>query len=452
LKLSYTRATQDEHLPTTDIPGLSLAGGPTSLDGEINTTLVQLGLSARPMEKLSVVANLRYYDVQDDTPVRRYVETNPACGPGQCVDNTPFSYTTISGKLEGTYRLPAGYSLTAGLEDRYQDRAVPVSNANGAGGTDTQRVVPMRADVDEWTARLELRRSLSETVNGSAAFAHSERDGSSYVSAAAGPGGAPSDLITPLNIADRDRDKVRLALDWAALENLSFQFGYEDARDNYPHNASRPYALQDGTAQLYSVDGNYVVNDNWQITAWYSHDVTKATQLGQRAAIAASATQQELAAAQKDANLKDTGDSIGLGLLAQATSRLKLGADVQWTRTLSKYNESLITSGPGTTFPVTIPAGVTVEPLREIENTLTRVGLFGSTLQKNSDVRVDLVYENWRTDEWTWQIANGTAFTYGTTTDGTTVNADPRQESVFVGMRYIFKFSNSRLCGSVRTA
>ena len=427
-KLAYTRATQDQHLPIKDLPAVtSLPGGPDSLDGKVNTTLVQLGLTARPMEKLSMVANLRYHDVQDDTPVRRYVETSPVCASGQCVDNTPFSYTTITGKLEGTYRLPAGYSLTAGVEDRLQDRAVPVSNANGAGGTDTQRVVPMRADVDEWTARLELRRSLSETVNGSAALAHSERDGSNYVSAAAGPGGPPSDLITPLNIADRNRDKLRLAMDWAPLENLSFQFGYEYAQDKYPHDASRPYGLQEGNAQLYSVDGNYVLNDNWQITAWYSRDTTKAFQLGSRAANGGGNS----TLTDKDSRLEDIGDSVGFGLRGTAIAKLILGADVQWTRTISEYHQTLL--NPAAT------SGLT--PLPDIKNTLTRAGLFGEyALRKNSDVRLDLVYERWQTDDWSWQFGNGTPFTYGTTTDGTTVNAKPRQESVFAGVRYVFKF------------
>jgi predicted porin len=290
----------------------------------------------------------------------------------------------------------------------------------------------MRAEVDEWTARLELRRSLSETINGSVAFAHSERDGPSYVSAAAGPGGASSDLITPINIADRDRDKMRLAMDWAPRENLSFQFGYEYARDKYPHDASRPYGLQDGSAQLYSVDGNYVVNDNWQITAWYSHDMTKASQLGSRAANGGGTG----GLTDKDSELKDTGDSVGFGLRGRAIANLTLGADVQWTRTSSEYHQTLLT--PGTT------SGLT--PLPDIKNKLTRAGLFGEyTLRKNSDVRLDLVYERWETDDWTWQFADGTPFIYsgGTSpafTDGTTVNAKATQESVFVGARYIFRF------------
>lgn len=427
-KLAYTRATQDQHLPTKDIPGVaSLAGSPTSLDGELNTTLVQLGLSSRPIKNLSLVANVRFHDVQDETPVRRFVQTNAACGPGQCVDNTPFSYTTLTGKLEGTYRLPAGYSLTGGVEQRYQDRTVPVANANGAGGTDTQRVVPMRAEVDEITARLELRRSLSETINGSVAFLRSERDGSDFVSAAAGAGGTQSNLINPTHIADRDRNKVRLGLDWAPLENLSFQFGYEDARDKYRYDAARPYGLLDGSAQLYSVDGNYVVNDNWQVTAWYSHDRTEAFQLGWRAANAGGTG----GVTDKESRLKDIGHSVGVGLSGSASANLRLGADVQWTRTVSEYNQTLMTSGT--------TSGLTNLP--DLTNTLTRAGLFGEyALRKNSDVRVDLVYERWQTDDWTWQFGGGTPFTYGVTTDGTTVNAKPTQESVFVGVRYVYKF------------
>jgi MtrB/PioB family decaheme-associated outer membrane protein len=442
-KLSYTRATMNEKLDISDAlttAGVAVfPGAPSKLDGEVNTTLAQLGLSARPIKNLAVVASLRYHDVQDDTPVARFIQTNPACSAGnECINNTPFSYQTITGKLEGTYRLPAGYSVTAGLEQRNQDRTVPVGTLN-ASGQDLERVVPMRAELDERTGRIELRRSLSETLNGSLAFVRSERDGSSFVLASAGQGGPPSDLINPIHIADRDRNKVRLALDWAPLENLSFQFGYEDARDKYHHDATRPYGLHEGSAKLYSVDGNYVLDDNWQITAWYSHDRAEATQLGSRAVNGGGTG----GLTDKDSRLKDTGHSAGIGVAGNALAKLKIGTDVQWTRTNSEYHQTLLT--PGTA------SGLTNLP--DIKNTVTRVEVFGQyALRKNSDIRLDLAYERWQTDDWTWQFANGTPFVYtGVTpnptpppaslfTDGTTVNARPLQESAFVGVRYIFRF------------
>lgn len=431
-KASYSHATQNEHLPTRDIAAIPpFAGAPDSVNGELNTTLVQLGLTSRPIKNLSLVANLRYHDVQDDTPVARFVQTNPACNASQCVDNTPFSYKTVTGKLEGTYRLPAGYSLNGGAEHRRQDRAIPVSNANGPGGTDTQRVVPMRAEIDETSYRIEGRRSMSETVTGSLAFVRSEREGSAYVSAAAGPGGAPSDLINPIHIADRDRNKWRLAMDWVPVEKLSLQFAYENARDEYSHDAVRKYGVRDGDATLYSVDANYNLSDDWQINAWYSHDKTKATQLGRRDSAAGGTL------ADKEAHLEDVGNTFGFGLRGNAMARLKVGADLLWARNNSKYPETLTLTGVGTTV---FPAGF-VGPLPDIKNRLTRLSLFAQyAIQKNADLRLDLVHERWRTDDWTWMFANGTPFTYGATTDGTTVTANPKQVSNFVGVRYVYRF------------
>lgn len=443
-KLAYTHATQNEHLPTQDIVSVtatpfSLVGSPQKLNGEVNTTLVQLGLTSRPLKDLSLLANLRYQDVQDDTPVNRFVQ--PASGIcGTCVDNTPFSYKTLTGKLEGTYRLHDGYNLTAGVEERRMDREVPVSNALGAGGTDTQRVVPMRNKVDETTWRLELRRSLSEVLNGSVAYLNSHRTGSSYVRVApTSPGNSSttgftsiSNLVNPLNIADRDRNKVRLALDWTPIENLSFQFNVEEGRDKYDNSSARPFGLDEGIARLYGLDASYTVNDKWKLNAWYSYDHSEAKQLAARASNSGGN------AAIKDYDLEDTGNSVGLGLRGEVTSRVKLGADLQWTRNVSKYQQTVtaLNGTPGTTTDANFSRG-----LPDIENTLIKLSFFSSyALDKNSDVRVDFIHERWKTNDWSWMFANGSPFRYGTTTDGTTVTANPKQTSNFVGARYIYKF------------
>lgn len=457
-KLSYTRATQNEHLPTQDIAGLSLPGSPQNLNGEVNTTLVQLGLTSRPIKDLSLVANLRYNNVDDVTPVRRFVQQVTAgvvqpCGTGnaQCVDNTPLSYKTVTGKLEGTYRLPDGYSLTAGLEERRQDRSIPVGNTLGVGGTDNQRVVPMRAKVDETTYRLELRRSLSETVNGSLAYLNSHRTGSTYVQAVAGPGngtttgitGVLSNLINPLNVADRERDKIRMAFDWTPVENLAFQFNVEEARDNY--GTDKPYGLRNGTARLYALDASYTVNDKWKLNAWYSYDHSQAKQLNSRATNANPTATPALASANKDSNLEDTGNSLGLGLRGEVSSRVKFGADVQWTRNVSKYQQDLTLLSAG---PAQPPATMFSGNLPDIENTMVKFSLFSMyALDKNSDVRIDFIHERWKTNDWSWMFANGTPFSYSgsgagaaNTLDGTTVTANQTQTSNFIGARYIYKF------------
>lgn len=437
-KASYTHATQNEHLPTTDIAGLSWASAPTSLAGELNTTLVQLGLNSRPLPKLAVAANLRYYDVQDDTPTQRFIQTG---APGTTVSNTPMSYTTTTGKLEATYNLPDGYNLIGGIDYSKQDRSIPVGR--DLAGVDQERYVPMRTDLDETTYRLQLRRNLSETLNGSLAFLHSDRGGSDYHEALhSDPGeGTASTSIDPINIANRKRDKVRLTLDWAPTERMGLQFNFEDAKDTYGWHT---YGLRDGTAQMFSVDGNFTLNQEWQLTAWYSHDDTEAHLFGWREGSNGVTGNAEL---DKDAHLRDQGDSLGFGLKGSVNSKLKINADLQWTRNTSEIRQDLtaLTISPVTGLPVATTGALLyangTSPAPDIESIVTRIKLSATyTLKKNADIKVDLIHERWKTNDWTWQFADGTPFTYGATTDGTQVITKAKQTSNFLGIRYIYKF------------
>lgn len=427
-KLSYTRATQHEGMPTANIPGLASAVAPSKLNGQVDTALAQLGLSARPLPNLTVLANLRYHDVNDKTPAWLVVT-----GATE-VHSTPLSYETLSGKLEGNYRLPAGFSVTAGIDQKNQDRSIPFGgDINPVDGFDDERYVPMRAELDETTYRAELRRSLSDNINGTLGYAHSERDGSIYSDAVHSLGG-----INPINISDRDRDKVRLTVDWMVVERLNLQFNVEHAKDDYGPD-SNPYGLLEGTAQLYSVDADYSISDKWQLTAWLSHDKTEAEQFAGRWNRPVAPLFLESHEVDKFSELQDVGNSIGVGLRGRPKSGITVGADVQWTRTESQYRDTVIPIGEDADPDIGYPAGVT--PLPDIENNIARLGLFSEyALRKNMDLRIDLIHERWRTDDWSWQFSDGSPFVYGTTTDGTKIDQRYHQNSTFVGVRYIFKF------------
>lgn len=424
-KVAYTQATQDETIPV-GAGVATFAGAPTNLDGRIDTTLLQLGLTSRLSDSFSWLASLRNYESDEKTPQVRVVQ--PAGGCGTCVDNTPLTFKTLTGKLEGTYRMTRGLSLLGGLEHAKQDRKVPFGNLN-ASGVDNQRYVPWRAEVDETTYRVQLRRALAETVNGSIAYLHSKRDGSEYTLT----NELQSDQINPIHIADRDRDKVRLMLDWAPSEALNLTFSAEAAQDDYGYSAARPYGLRDGEATLFSVDAVYSITDRWQLTGWYTRDNQKATQFGQRAVNA------NVLAAEKEARLEDIGDTFGAGLRGTLLPRLKAGFDVLYSKNVNKYPETVTPVAGGPLLPTV--GGVSAVPLPEIENRLVRLKLFaGYALKKNSEVRVDYIHERWKTDDWSWMFANGTAFTYGATTDGTRVLQSQRQTADFLGVRYIYRF------------
>jgi len=406
LKASYSRATQNEALG--NFGGTASPLAPASLDGKLDTTLLEAGVTAKPTPKLSIVGNLRYRDFADKTPVQGVVFT----GTTPTVYNTPFSYTNTIGKLEATYRLPEAFNLLGGMEYNAQDRQVP------SVGT---LWVPFRASLDETTYRLQLRRSMSETVNGSLAYLHSTRDGASYTPAS-NPAGEPlQQAINPLNIADRTRDKWRAMVDWSPADKLSFQFALEDAKDDY--GGPNAYGLQEGTGRLYSVDGSYQFNSTWQIHAWFTRDENKANEITQNSATVT-----------KFNDLSEVGDSFGLGVTGKISSKLKVGAKAEQFRSVNKYNQSIV----GGTLPAT------QVPTPDITNTLLRFNLFADVpVQKNADVRINLIHEKWSTDDWSWTMfpASGpTPWAYGTTTDGTTVTANPKQNSTFVGIRYIYRF------------
>jgi len=80
----------------------------------------------------------------------------------------------------------------------------------------------------------------------------------------------------------------------------------------------------------------------------------------------------------------------------------------------------------------------------EVTNRLTRIKFNADyPVQKNAEVRFNVIHERWKTDDWTWMMfpATGpTPWAYGAATDGTTVISDPTQNSTFVGIRYVYKF------------
>jgi MtrB/PioB family decaheme-associated outer membrane protein len=424
-KAAYTHATQDEQIPVG--PGVAVfSGAPTHLNGQLDTTLLQAGLASRFSNEISWLASLRYYDSNEKTPQVRVVQTAATCGT--CVDNTPLRFETITGKVEGTYRMAQGMSATAGIEHARQDRDVPFGNV--AAGVDAQRYVPWRAQIDETTYRIEFRRALAETVNGRIAYLHSRRDGSEFTPT----NEAQSDLINPIHIADRDRDKIRLMLDWAPAEALTLTLNVEHAQDDYGHSDSRPYGLRDGTNSVFSLDAAYTISEKWQLSAWYTHDQTKANQFGQRAVNA------NVGEAVKEAHLEDIGDTLGVGLRGQLMAKLRAGFDLLYSRNVNKYPETVTPVAGGPAYP-TVTGVAAVGPLPDITNTLTRLKFHASyALQKTSEVRFEYTHELWKTNDWSWMFANGTTFTYGTTTDGTQVSQAPKQTADWLAVRYIYRF------------
>lgn len=508
-KASYTRATQDASLnPITSAlinSGAMFTNGvvgspPSSLDGRVDTTLIELGLTSKPIDKLSMIANVRYQDRDDKTPVKTFADywsfsctgttsgqrfsgtsaVEPIAGTNcslyipaalaatytalgtvrgaanaptnTVVENNPRDFKNLAGKLEATYRLPMGYSLTAGYNYDRRERSFEIDPVAG----EYEGVVKMRKVTEENAYSLKLRGTLleQEHLSGGLIYQHAKRDGSNWhVAEGAAFAAQPLNYVNPTPFTDRTRDKWRLTLDWEPVSNMSFQFNYETNDDDY--NAGKS-GEKSGKADLISLDGSFVLNDDWQMNAWLSHDTSKRHQTGYtydtRTTLGATtfvnwcSTTAPITLAAGctagpdliwDMKMKDTGNSIGLGLRGKPMANLQVGANLQWTENKSEYPATSNVPNYLTT------TNIGRQGLPDITTKLTTLSFFGLyALEKNADVRLDLAYQRYKSDDWSWNVWNaaGTSLVPFKYMDGTTVNHKSEQSASFVGARYIYKF------------
>lgn len=415
-KVARTLASQRDAFVAVPSPtgvpptgGLNMSGR-SELGGRVDTTQVNLGLTSRPTSNLSLLANVRYENRKDNTAVARYINiTNTTSSTDGY--NEPRSLSTLNGKFEASYRLPAGYRLTGGIDYEEKERSV-----NGV------RVVGYRGRTEEISERIEVKKSLSEDLNGSIAYIHSDRSGSNYGTlqtwnATTGnfnPGISYSNGMQPIYMADRIRNKVRLFADWTPLEPLNLQLAVEGAEDNYGAGRNNlDIGVRRGNAQLVSLDASWTISDRWRLNGWLSRSVTRMDQ-ADGTSVANLWT----------ASLTNRTDTVGVGLRGQLTGTIDIGADAILGRDTSEYKQG---------------AAAANSQIPDIRYDQTTLKLFGRyALDRDSNVRLDLVLDHRKTNDWTW---NGTgssgAYIY---TDGSWIYQDPNQKIHFVGLTYNFAF------------
>jgi len=385
-KVAYARATQNDSFIVASAPGNG------DLDGRVDTTQAALGLRSRPTPELTLRANVRYEDRDDKTPIRIYYT-----GPGTTTngENEPRSIETTAAKLEASYLLPKNYRLTGSVDYEKKERSeAPI------------RVVSHRDETEELTYRVELRRSLSDTLNGAVSLVHAERDGSKFLTTVRTTNAPYSNEVAPIHLADRDRNQIRLLLDWMPMELLSVQFVADSAWDDYDQRTANELGPLKGSAQHFSVDASYAISDELQATAWYAFDINKAEQAADEGG-------------RWVGKFRDTGHAVGLGLTGSPTSRIDMGADLQFD-----YYKSRIDQDSSAAVAPEIP---------DVTFRRATLGLFAKyRIDKQSGVRVDFTHERIKTNDWSWST-----WTYS---DGTVLREEPRQNVSFVALSYFYKF------------
>jgi MtrB/PioB family decaheme-associated outer membrane protein len=429
-KLAYTHATQDENFG-----GAGLFGAPagvTSLNGKVDTTLAQIGLSARPMPKLSLNGNVRYEDRVDKTPQYLYsVETGGTPSIPRFWMNDQDSRKRLDAKLEASYLLPGNTRATLGVNYNSIDRELPTATSVLIAG-----MSGLRDKNSEWGYTAELRRSVSDTLTGALSYGQSRREGSNWWDTCS-PTAFPTNLacgttgftygntypdaqiwartaIYPYMMEDRTRQKVKMSADWAATDRLGVQFIAENSFDHYGSPTTK--GLRDGRMLLYSVDASYILSDAWKLTAYASRG-DQVTRVDHSTAYLG--------------DLGDVNDAIGIGLVGKPSGRYEFGGNISYITDTNTYG-TMADSGAS----VANANQIAAYQLPDVVYRETRLNLYGKySLDKHSDIRLDFVYADYYFTEWAWGAA-GVPFTYQ---DNTTVSIDPKQHVAYIGARYIYR-------------
>jgi MtrB/PioB family decaheme-associated outer membrane protein len=396
-KMAYATATQTEAFPVTPVVPR------TNLDGRVDTTSMQLGVTTKPLPRLSVLANLRYEDRDDKTPIFPYLVTGVTATSTFDGTNEPRSIQTTGGKLEASYGLPAGIRATAGIDYEEKKRS-----------QFRLRSVSSRDKTDETTYRLEARRALGDTVTGAVGYAHSERSGSPFLTNIVNNGTIGSNKIAPLHLADRDRDKVGVTVTWMPVEPLSLQARADIARDDYEARNFENLGLRDGRATLLSLDDGYKLSEAWEANAFAATAENKVRQ----AVCSSPATGGACTSAITEMTPKHTSTSFGAGVTGTVRAGFKVGAELQYSDFKDQFG---LAPTPAT--------GV----LPDINTKVTTLRLYTDyALARNSGVRAQWIHDRFKTDDWTWE-----RWTYS---DGTRITQPPSQKVDFVGVSYYYRF------------
>ena len=402
-KLAYGRITQDAQfiVPTA-------ANLPSELGGKIETTLAQFGITSRPIPKLTLYGDVRIEDRDDKTPVHDYfTNTTSTTSNGE---NEPRSIKTSTAKAEANYALPEGFRIIGGVSWEEKKR-----------NFSAVRVVSARETTDETTLKVELRRPMAETVIGSVALTHSDRDGSPFLTTVQTNGTVGSNLIAPVFLADRTRDKVRVSVNWAPTNPLNIQFYADKARDDYSGRDGSNLGPRSGEATNWSLDASYVFNDRWQANLWYSQNDTHIEQSTCEAASATGVCPATAADPIWGATMRNLSNNIGGGVRGKLTGQIDLGAELSYAEITDQSHLEVIQGGGA------------LGSLPDIHTKTTRLNLFARyALQKNSGIRLDYIYDRFKTDDWTWS-----SWTYA---DGTTLAENPTQRVNFLGVSYYYRF------------
>jgi len=308
--VAFGRMTQDEtFLPYTINSTLTTQPLPrSSLDGRVDTLSGNLKLTSVLTDKIRINAALTYDDRDNRTPRALYEWITTDTTAATPRSNLPYSFTRSVAKADGTYAMAPDVRIDAGCEfDEYKRDLQEVSKTH-EGSCWGKATIHAKEQADimlMWT--------------------HAQRTVSDYVP---DPEDTPpqNPLMRKYDMADRDRDIVRLRVDVTPGERLDIGLDGSATWDNYFKSV---IGLLDGRSWAAAADAAYALTESMSATVYLSHEQIKSRQ----------ANAENLAPSPLwFGDNEDTIDSAGAGIKYRADDKLDIGLDYTYSRSVGEVS------------------------------------------------------------------------------------------------------------------
>jgi len=310
-EIALGRMTQNANFlaPTvnTSLAGYPFALPRNSLDGEVDTTNVNLKLASTLTPDLRMNLAYIYNDHDDKTPQAAYTWiTTDSLVNAVTRTNLPYSFTQTKLKFDADYRFTGSTKLTAGIDNDVNKR--------------TYQEVSNTTENTYWA---KVKTRAPKNVEVTLKLAHAVRDVGNYeVLPWLNP--AENPLLIKYNMADRDRDQGALRIELLGLEDMTIGFGIDYAKDNYTNSV---VGLTESKDITYSADATAILSEKTNLYVYLNHEKINSTQLGSSTATTPDWTGQN----------EDTVNTLGLGVKHTfIEKKLNVGADYNVTKSRGK--------------------------------------------------------------------------------------------------------------------
>lgn len=328
-----------------------------SYAGEIDSTSVSASgsMMARLSDRLDLAARIRLDERDNDSPVDLWTPVITDLVPHPPRPNRPYSFERDQYRVELGHRTLPSLRLAAGWQRE-----------------DIERSLQSVAETSEESFWGEASLDPWPWVQFRLKFERADRDTTPYAQLDDG-GPIEHPLQRKFHLADRERDRTFIEIDFAPADRLGFSLAWHASEDDYPQSA---IGLRESTESNLTADLSYALSDAFTVHAFATRETIEST-------IASAVSEVE---PPWHGRTDDRFLTFGFGAGFDASERLALGFDYVWSDAEGR---------------VDVAAGAGEAPFPDLETRLRNARL---SLSYRIDAQwsgaLHAEYEHYDSDDW----------------------------------------------------